>query len=80
MLAVVGELPGCGIYLSASADQAREEPCRGLCLADRELVILGDALREHVNALAVDIGSRTPSNPNSLVRDRVAACRRARGE
>jgi hypothetical protein len=37
-------------------------------LADRELEILGDALREHVNALAVDIGPRTPSIPDSLVR------------
>jgi hypothetical protein len=36
-------------------------------LTDRELEILGHALREHVNALAVDIGSRMPSNPNSLV-------------
>jgi Zn-dependent M28 family amino/carboxypeptidase len=37
-------------------------------LADRELEILRDALREHVNALAVDIGPRTPINSNSLVR------------
>jgi len=37
-------------------------------LADRELDILRDALREHVNALAVDIGPRTPSTPDSLVR------------
>jgi hypothetical protein len=37
-------------------------------LADRELEILGDALREHVNALAVDIGPRTPLNRDSLVR------------
>jgi Zn-dependent M28 family amino/carboxypeptidase len=37
-------------------------------LADRELDILRDALREHVNALAVDIGTRTPSTPGSLVR------------
>jgi Zn-dependent M28 family amino/carboxypeptidase len=37
-------------------------------LADRELDILRDALREHVNALAVDIGPRTPSTPGSLVR------------
>jgi hypothetical protein len=37
-------------------------------LADRELDILRDALREHVNALAVDIGPRTPLCPNSLVR------------
>jgi hypothetical protein len=31
-------------------------------VADRELEILQDALREHVNALAVDIGPRTPLN------------------
>ena len=37
-------------------------------MADRELDILRDALREHVNALAVDIGPRTPSIPDSLVR------------
>ena len=37
-------------------------------MANRELDILGDALREHVNALAVDIGPRTPSIPDSLVR------------
>jgi acetylornithine deacetylase/succinyl-diaminopimelate desuccinylase-like protein len=37
-------------------------------LANRELDILSDALREHVNALAVDIGPRTPSIPDSLVR------------
>jgi len=37
-------------------------------LANRELDILRDALREHVNALAVDIGPRTPSLPDSLVR------------
>jgi hypothetical protein len=37
-------------------------------LDDRELQVLKDALREHVNALAVDIGSRTPSIPDSLVR------------
>jgi hypothetical protein len=37
-------------------------------LADRELQVLKDALREHVNALAVDIGPRTPSSPDSLVR------------
>ena len=35
---------------------------------DHELRVLKDALREHVNALAVDIGSRTPSIPDSLVR------------
>jgi Zn-dependent M28 family amino/carboxypeptidase len=35
---------------------------------DRELEILRDALREHVNALAVDIGSRSPSEFDSLVR------------
>jgi Zn-dependent M28 family amino/carboxypeptidase len=37
-------------------------------LADRELDILRDSLREHVKALAVDIGPRTPSTPDSLVR------------
>jgi Zn-dependent M28 family amino/carboxypeptidase len=37
-------------------------------LADSELEILRDALREHVKALAVDIGSRTPLNRDSLVR------------
>ena len=37
-------------------------------MADRELEILRDALREHVSALAVDIGPRTPSVPDSLVR------------
>ena len=37
-------------------------------LANRELQLLEDALREHVNALAVDIGPRTPSMPDSLVR------------
>jgi Zn-dependent M28 family amino/carboxypeptidase len=37
-------------------------------LADRELEILRGALREHVNALAVDIGPRTPSSHDSLVR------------
>jgi acetylornithine deacetylase/succinyl-diaminopimelate desuccinylase-like protein len=37
-------------------------------LADHELEILRDALREHVKALTVDIGPRTPSTPDSLVR------------
>src|SRR6478609_1948146 len=37
-------------------------------MADRELEILREALREHVNALAVDIGPRTPSDRNSLAR------------
>jgi hypothetical protein len=37
-------------------------------VADREIKILQEALREHVNALAVDIGPRTPSNGDSLVR------------
>jgi Zn-dependent M28 family amino/carboxypeptidase len=37
-------------------------------LAKRELEILRTALREHVNALTVDIGSRTPLNGNGLVR------------
>jgi Peptidase family M28 len=39
-----------------------------LTLADPELAILRDALRQHVNALAVNIGPRTPLNSNSLVR------------
>jgi hypothetical protein len=37
-------------------------------LANRDLEILRDALREHVNALVVDIGPRTPLNCDSLVR------------
>jgi hypothetical protein len=37
-------------------------------LDDRELEILRDALREHVNALAVDIGPRTPLHDDSLIR------------
>jgi Peptidase family M28 len=37
-------------------------------LADHALDILREALRKHVNALAVDIGPRTPSIPDSLVR------------
>jgi Zn-dependent M28 family amino/carboxypeptidase len=37
-------------------------------LAERELEMLRDALREHVDALSVDIGPRTPSSPGSLVR------------
>jgi hypothetical protein len=37
-------------------------------VADRELDILRDSLREHVNALAVDIGPRTPLNNDSLAR------------
>jgi hypothetical protein len=37
-------------------------------VANNELAILRQALREHVNALAVDIGPRTPSDPSSLVR------------
>ena len=37
-------------------------------MADRELDILRDALREHVKALAVDIGPRTPLISDSLVR------------
>ena len=35
---------------------------------DRELQVLKDALRDHVHALAVDIGHRTPSISGSLVR------------
>ena len=46
----------------------REQPCRGPCLADREPDILRGALREHVKALAVDIGPRTPLIADSLVR------------
>ena len=37
-------------------------------MANRELEILRNALREHVKALAVDIGPRTPSSPDSLGR------------
>jgi Peptidase family M28 len=37
-------------------------------VADREIEILRDALREHVDALAVDIGPRTPLNGDGLVR------------
>jgi len=37
-------------------------------VADREIETLREALREHVNALAVDIGPRTPLNRDSLVR------------
>jgi len=36
-------------------------------VADRELETLRDSLREHVNALAVDIGPRTPLQRDSLV-------------
>ena len=37
-------------------------------MADREIEILRSALREHVNALAVDIGPRTPAIPGTLLR------------
>ena len=37
-------------------------------MADSDLEILRDALREHVNALAVDIGPRSPLKGDSLVR------------
>ena len=37
-------------------------------MVNRELDILRDALREHVSALAVDIGPRTPVDGNNLVR------------
>ena len=37
-------------------------------MSDSELRVLRNALTEHVNALAVDIGPRTPSSPDSLVR------------
>jgi acetylornithine deacetylase/succinyl-diaminopimelate desuccinylase-like protein len=37
-------------------------------VTDSELDILRNALRAHVNALAVDIGPRTPSSRASLVR------------
>src|ERR1700675_129022 len=37
-------------------------------MANSELEILRQALQGHVNALAVDIGPRTPSIPDSLVR------------
>ena len=35
---------------------------------ESELYTLQNSLREHVHALAVDIGSRTPFNPSSLAR------------
>ena len=37
-------------------------------MADHELKILRDALRNHVNALAVDIGPRTTLNRDTLLR------------
>ena len=37
-------------------------------MGGRDLETIRDSLREHVNALAVDIGPRTPLNDNSLVR------------
>lgn len=37
-------------------------------MVDGEIATLRSVLREHVNALAVDIGPRTPLNPDSLVR------------
>ena len=37
-------------------------------MTERELEMLRDALREHVDALSVDIGPRTPLSPGSLVR------------
>ena len=37
-------------------------------MTDLELQVLENDLREHANALAVDIGPRTPSSPDSLVR------------
>ena len=46
-------------------DQA-ELGTRGIYLVDNELEILREALREHVSALAIDIGPRTPANGNSL--------------
>ena len=51
-----------------NAEGLRADPAQGLCLANRELNILRDALREHVSALTADIGPRTPSTPDSLVR------------
>jgi Peptidase family M28 len=47
---------------------ARLQEVKRTRLADCKLKSLEDALREHVHALAVDIGPRTPSSPNSLVR------------
>jgi Zn-dependent M28 family amino/carboxypeptidase len=43
-------------------------PVEGTLLADSEIAILQNALREHVHALAVDIGPRTPSSPDGLKR------------
>ena len=34
-------------------------------MADNELKVLRDGLGEHVNALAVDIGPRTPASPDT---------------
>lgn len=54
--------------MEPGSDRLRSrQPQRGL-LTDRELGILRDALREHVSALTVDIGPRTPTTPDSLVR------------
>jgi hypothetical protein len=44
------------------------ESCYRRPLTDSELDTLRNALREHVNALAVDIGPRTPPSRASLVR------------
>jgi len=48
--------------ISSSAIMPRTKP------GPSELDILRDALYEHVKALAVDIGPRTPTSPGSLVR------------
>ena len=37
-------------------------------MAEREIEFLGEGLRRHVKALAVDIGPRTPFNGDSLER------------
>ena len=47
---------------------AKQATAARTCLADREIEILRDALREHVKALAVDIGPRTPLTSCTLIR------------
>ena len=52
---------------SVAYDQSKPESVE-VCVADRELELLRDSLREHVSALTVDIGPRTPLNSSSLSR------------
>jgi len=58
------------VVLAATSRLGKQAAQRELCLADRELDMLRDALRGHVKALAVDIGPRTPSTADSLERGR----------